>query len=76
MRRTKTTEIHRKTGNLRLVQLRLGHTKVDSMLRFLGIEVALEPADAAQSYREPMPPDAASERSQSKGIGSRFSGTF
>ena len=42
MRRTKAAEIYRKTGNLRAVQLLLGHTKVDSTVRYLG--VALEDA--------------------------------
>ena len=31
--------IYRKTGNLRAVQLLLGHTKVESTVRYLGIEV-------------------------------------
>jgi len=39
MRRTKATLIYRKTGNLRAVQLLLGHTKVESTVRYLGIEV-------------------------------------
>jgi len=39
MRRTKATQIHRKTGNLRAVQLLLGHTKLESTVRYLGIEV-------------------------------------
>ncbi|MFC2954185.1 tyrosine-type recombinase/integrase [Marinicaulis aureus] len=39
MRRTKATLIHRKTGNLRAVQLLLGHTKIDSTVRYLGVEV-------------------------------------
>ena len=39
MRRTKVTEIYRKTGNLRAVQLLLGHTKVDSTVRYLGVEL-------------------------------------
>ena len=38
MRRTKAT-IYRKTGNLRAVQLLLGHTKIESTVRYLGIEV-------------------------------------
>jgi integrase len=38
MRRTKAAEIYRKTGNLRAVQLLLGHTKVDSTVRYLGVE--------------------------------------
>ncbi|MBT3768219.1 MAG: tyrosine-type recombinase/integrase, partial [Rhodospirillales bacterium] len=39
LRRTKATLIYRKTGNLRAVQLLLGHTKVESTVRYLGIEV-------------------------------------
>jgi integrase len=39
LRRTKATLIYKKTGNLRVVQLLLGHTKVDSTVRYLGIEV-------------------------------------
>ena len=39
MRRTKAGQIYRKTGNLRAVQLLLGHTKLESTVRYLGIEV-------------------------------------
>jgi integrase len=39
MRRTKAAQIYRKTGNLRAVQLLLGHTKLESTIRYLGIEV-------------------------------------
>jgi site-specific recombinase XerC len=39
MRRTKAAQIYRKTGNLRAVQLLLGHTKLESSVRYLGIEV-------------------------------------
>lgn len=39
LRRTKATLIYRRTGNLRAVQLLLGHTKVESTVRYLGIEV-------------------------------------
>ena len=39
MRRTKAAEIYRKTGDLRAVQLLLGHTKIDSTVRYLGVEV-------------------------------------
>jgi len=38
-RRTKATLIYRRTGNLRAVQLLLGHTKIESTVRYLGIEV-------------------------------------
>jgi integrase len=39
LRRTKAALIYRKTGNLRAVQLLLGHTKVDSTVRYLGVEL-------------------------------------
>jgi integrase len=39
LRRTKATIIYRRTGNLRAVQLLLGHTKIESTVRYLGIEV-------------------------------------
>ena len=39
MRRTKAAQIYRKIGNLRAVQLLLGHTKLESTVRYLGIEV-------------------------------------
>lgn len=39
MRRTKAAQICKKTGNLRAVQLLLGHTKLESTVRYLGIEV-------------------------------------
>jgi integrase len=39
LRRTKATLIYRRTGNLRAVQLLLGHTKIESTARYLGIEV-------------------------------------
>ncbi len=47
MRRTKAAQVYRKTGNLRAVQLLLGHTKLESTVRYLGIEVddALEMAE-------------------------------
>lgn len=50
MRRTKATLIYRKTGNLRAVQLLLGHTKIDSTVRYLGVEVedALELAESIE----------------------------
>ena len=39
MRRTKATLIYRRTKNLRAVQLLLGHLKLESTIRYLGIEV-------------------------------------
>jgi integrase len=39
LRRTKAALIYKKTGNLRAVQLLLGHTKVESTVRYLGIDV-------------------------------------
>lgn len=47
LRRTKATMIYKRTGNLRAVQLLLGHNKIESTVRYLGIEVddALEIAE-------------------------------
>jgi integrase len=39
MRRTKATLIYRRTGNLRAVQLLLGHQRIKSTVRYLGVEV-------------------------------------
>ena len=39
LRRTKAAQIYRKTGNLRAVQLLLGHSKIESTVRYLGVEV-------------------------------------
>jgi integrase len=39
LRRTKVAQIYKKTGNLRAVQLLLGHTKMDSTVRYLGVEL-------------------------------------
>ncbi len=39
LRRTKAAQIYKKTGNLRAVQLLLGHTKMDSTVRYLGVEL-------------------------------------
>jgi integrase len=51
MRRTKATLIYRRTRNLRAVQLLLGHTKLESTVRYLGIEVddALEIAEQTEA---------------------------
>ena len=50
MRRTKATLIYRRTKNICAVQLLLGHTKLESTVRYLGIEVddALEMAEQTE----------------------------
>jgi integrase len=50
LRRTKATLIYKRTKNLRAVQLLLGHTKLESTVRYLGIEVddALEMAEQTE----------------------------
>ena len=50
MRRTKATLIYRRAKNLRAVQLLLGHSKLESTVRYLGIEVddALEISEQAE----------------------------
>src|SRR5215472_10655142 len=50
MRRTKAELIYRRTKNLRVVQLLLGHSKLESTVRYLGIDVddALEIAEQTE----------------------------
>ena len=50
MRRTKVSLLYKKTGNLRSCQLLLGHTKLESTVRYLGVEVddALELSEALE----------------------------
>jgi site-specific recombinase XerD len=50
LRRTKATLIYRRTKNLRAVQLLLGQTKLESTVRYLGIEVddALETSEQTE----------------------------
>jgi integrase len=51
MRRTKATLIYRRTRNIRAVQLLLGHSKLESTVRYLGIEVddALEISEQTEA---------------------------
>ncbi|HKN59191.1 MAG TPA: tyrosine-type recombinase/integrase [Gemmatimonadaceae bacterium] len=49
MRRTKASLLYRRTKNLRAVQLLLGHTKLESPVRYLGIEVDDAPEIAEQT---------------------------
>ncbi|MEO6360082.1 MAG: tyrosine-type recombinase/integrase [Sphingomicrobium sp.] len=50
MRRTKVSLLYKKTGNLRACQLLLGHTKLESTVRYLGVEVddALEQSEGLE----------------------------
>ena len=61
MRRTKASLVYRRIKNLRAVQLLLGHTKLESTVRYLGIEVedALEMAERTDAkpfvFERPFP---------------------
>lgn len=50
MRQTKASLIYRRMKNLRAIQLLLGHTKLESMMRYLGVEIedALEIAEQTE----------------------------
>ena len=50
LRRTKAALIYKRTGNLRAVQLLLGHTKIETTVRYLGVDIedALELAEATE----------------------------
>lgn len=50
LRRTKAAMIYKQTGNLRAVQILLGHTKIESTVRYLGVDIedALELAEALE----------------------------
>ena len=47
LRRTQASLIYKATGNLRAVQILLGHTKIENTVRYLGVDVedALELAE-------------------------------
>jgi hypothetical protein len=55
LRRTKVAPVYKKTGNLRACQLLLGHRKLDSTVRYLGIEIddALALSNRLKSDGEP-----------------------
>jgi site-specific recombinase XerD len=65
MRRTKASLIYRRTKNLRAVQLLLGHSKLESTVRYLGIEVndALEMAEQTEVLMQMTPNSGRSTRS-------------
>lgn len=50
LRRTKAALIYKRTGNLRAVQILLGHSKIETTVRYLGVEVedALTLAEATE----------------------------
>ena len=51
LRRTKASIIYKQTGNLRAVQILLGHTKIESTVRYLGVDIedALALAEATEA---------------------------
>ena len=56
LRRTKASLVYRQTKNLRAVQLLLGHTKLESTVRYLGIEVD-DALALARAWRPPLRPE-------------------
>ena len=71
LRRTKATLIYQRTGNLRAVQLLLGHTKIESTVRYLGIEVDDALATNEPASREPAARGANHWRRWSDEVGGR-----
>ncbi len=49
LRRTRAAMMYKQTGNLRAVQILLGHTKIESTVRYLGVEVEDAPALAEKT---------------------------
>jgi integrase len=39
LRRTKASMIYKATGNLRAIQILLGHTKIENTVRYLGVDI-------------------------------------
>ncbi|GLS28349.1 Phage integrase family protein [Mesorhizobium albiziae] len=39
LRRTKASIIYKASGNLRAVQILLGHTKIENTVRYLGVDI-------------------------------------
>jgi integrase len=39
LRRTKVALVYKRTGNIRAVQILLGHTKIESTVRYLGVDI-------------------------------------
>ena len=44
LRRTKVSLIYQATGNLRAVQILLGHTNIENTVRYLGIDIDIDDA--------------------------------
>ena len=51
LRRTKAAMIYKATGNLRAIQILLGHTKIENTVRYLGVDIehALELAERTET---------------------------
>lgn len=49
MRRTKASMIYKATGNLRAIQILLGHTKIENTVRYLGVDIEDAPTLAERT---------------------------